>query len=88
MYANDIKSAMDSGKASVKSGPYICFNNSVKEDYFLGLLRRTIKQRDRNPSLVDRNVDVHANVETPRIFPFFPPSFTSRFSSSFRIFSF
>lgn len=36
---------------SVKSGPSICFNNSVKEDYFAGLLLRAIKQRDTNPPL-------------------------------------
>ena len=39
----------------VKSGPSICFNNSVKEDYFLGLLLRAIKQGDGNPSLENGN---------------------------------
>lgn len=69
MHATDIKSVMDTEErggvwereereervSSVKSGPSICFNNSVKEDYFLGLLLRAIKQGDGNPSFENGN---------------------------------
>ena len=88
----DIKSAMDTGgKVSVKSGPSICFNNSVKEDYFLGLLLPAIKQRGRNPSSRgkkrrDAMRDARANHQTSRLFLSSLHSFHSFSFLSFQFF--